>query len=689
MPSVSIVIPTFNLLEITKECITNIFRHTPHSFFELIIVDNGSDQKTLQYLQSIEGINLIKNKENLGFAKACNQGMKASKGEHILLLNNDIVVTPGWIEKLVACLSSDQTIGLVGPMTNYSGELQVDSGAKYKKIEEMFLYAQKFTKKNRRNWFEFHRIAGFCFLIKRQLFDKIGYLDERFGLGFYEDDDYCKRAREAGYKIMIAGDVFVHHYGNKTFQDIGKQDPSTSDLRMRLNRDIFLEKWFSEKNRTLREKPLVSVLMATYNRRKFLPRAIKSMLDQAYQNFELIIINDGGEDVGDIVETFQDTRIKYITTKHLGKSNALNIAIAKAKGHYIAYADDDDIHYPDHLDVLVGAMLENPQRQIAYTDMAQTDYMIDQDEDIKVISRKSYRSREYDKKRLFEYNDISNFLIHKKNLFDKVGLFDENLLSLEDWDMWRRFSAYADFFHVKKITGEYFVDVKKASRNDLIKKDRKIYNEIWKKIIAKDLTKAKKITPEDLIQEGKKLELKKEYTSALKSYKQALQEEPFHAICCQRIGVCYRQLQNWQESDKYFRKSIQLRPDIFETYFIYAKLLIIEKNYLEAKRNLEIALLLNQSEYLYGRTIYRLLGDCYKGLDKEKTAQQCYKKSRELKKLHPTQLSKLVKKIKYYNKEEGFISTLKRAGSYLFRRLTNFLLMKKLDNNMTRQGGGH
>ncbi len=106
---VSIVILTFNQLEYTKECVESIRRHTPGTH-EIIFVDNGSTDGTVKWLRTLVAKNsnyrLIENSENLGFAKGCNQGIKASSGEHILLLNNDVVVTEGWLSGMIECLKA-------------------------------------------------------------------------------------------------------------------------------------------------------------------------------------------------------------------------------------------------------------------------------------------------------------------------------------------------------------------------------------------------------------------------------------------------------------------------------------------------------------------------------------------------------------------------------------------------------
>ena len=248
---VSIIILTHNQLEYTKQCIESIERYTPPEPYQLILVDNGSTDGTMEYLRSVvschssfDNYKLICNQENLGFAKGCNQGIEEASGGYILLLNNDTIVTEGWLKRMIECAESDSRIGIVGPMTNFISGPQRDKKANYSSLEEVHGYATSFYQKNRGDWFDYPRITGFCMLIKREVLEKIGGFDERFGIGCYEDDDYCFRVYRAGYRAVICGDVFVHHFGSKTLEDIGVDNMV---LLRNNNRSIFLDKWKGHK----------------------------------------------------------------------------------------------------------------------------------------------------------------------------------------------------------------------------------------------------------------------------------------------------------------------------------------------------------------------------------------------------------------------------------------------------------
>lgn len=241
---VSIVILTFNQIKYTKECVESIRKHTSE-LHEIVFVDNGSTDGTVKWLRGLVKENshykLIENKNNLGFAKGCNQGISASSGEYILLLNNDVIVTEGWLSGMIECLNSSPDIGIVGPMTNNISGPQKVENADYKSTDQVDIYAKSFKERNRHRRIPIRRIVGFCMLFKRKLVDKIGLLDECFGTGNFEDDDYCLRAALEGYRNMVAGDVFIHHYGSITF--IGNSIDFEYGSLMGKNKDIFSKKW--------------------------------------------------------------------------------------------------------------------------------------------------------------------------------------------------------------------------------------------------------------------------------------------------------------------------------------------------------------------------------------------------------------------------------------------------------------
>ena len=213
----SIVIVTFNQLGFTKECIDSIHIRTDEPI-ELILIDNGSTDGTPDYLQSIPRAKVILNSDNRGFAPAVNQGLQIATGQQLLLLNNDCVVTTGWLDGLLHALYDHDSTGLVGPVSNnVSGEQQI--AVPYRDMTSMDGFA--WDCRANRSLTITDRLVGFCLLFRREVLDQIGLLDEQFEVGCFEDDDFCRRAKRAGFQSVIAQHVFVHHYGSATFKASG------------------------------------------------------------------------------------------------------------------------------------------------------------------------------------------------------------------------------------------------------------------------------------------------------------------------------------------------------------------------------------------------------------------------------------------------------------------------------------
>jgi len=249
----SIIIPVHNQIPMTRECIDAIHANTLD--YELIIVDNGSDISD-QYANYMELLHLdgkteqmpithepyqegrvIRNETNLGFPAAVNQGIQAASGDTIVILNNDVFCTPNWLEILQGRLSAG--LDMVGPVTNsISGPQQVLID-QYEDIATLDKAAEEHRKKNEGQWFPFHRLVFFCVAIKREVIDKIGLLDEIYTPGNYEDDDYCLRAIDAGFKLGIAKDCYVHHFLSVTHKALKLDYQSLQNK----NKKIFNDKW--------------------------------------------------------------------------------------------------------------------------------------------------------------------------------------------------------------------------------------------------------------------------------------------------------------------------------------------------------------------------------------------------------------------------------------------------------------
>lgn len=233
----SIIIPTYNGLHLLTSCVAAIREHTPQNI-EIIVVDNGSEDGTVEYCIK-EGLTVISLPSNQGFPIACNKGLSIASGHYLLLLNNDVLVTPRWLHNLLTALESGSSIGMVGPVSNYvSGKQLIESTDN--SIPEFMLRAEQNNSSDSTRWEDTRRLVGMCLLFKREVLERIGNLDEQFSPGHYEDDDYCYRACMKGYRLLICHDTMVYHAGSQSFR---RDHPTGWHDLIERNRALFIHKW--------------------------------------------------------------------------------------------------------------------------------------------------------------------------------------------------------------------------------------------------------------------------------------------------------------------------------------------------------------------------------------------------------------------------------------------------------------
>jgi GT2 family glycosyltransferase len=240
--SASIVVVTHDNLAFTRLCLRSALANSGDGI-ELIVVDNGSSDGTPSFLARLAErdarVRVLLNGANTGFAPACNQGLGLATGDHLVLLNNDTLVPPGWLAGLRRHLAEPE-VGLVGPVTNRIGneaEIDVD----YATWGEFLAAAARRTGEHAGEWLEIGTPAMFCLAMRRQTFLRLGPLDEGYEIGLLEDDDYAERARLAGYELRCADDVLVHHFGEASF---GRLVPGGEYRRiLEANQQRYAEKW--------------------------------------------------------------------------------------------------------------------------------------------------------------------------------------------------------------------------------------------------------------------------------------------------------------------------------------------------------------------------------------------------------------------------------------------------------------
>jgi GT2 family glycosyltransferase len=236
---ISIVLLSYNYFkETTKLCFESLAQDPDFARWELIVVDNGSDDDTPEQLRLLQAeypsARFIFNKTNLGFAGGINTGIRCTNGEIILLLTSDTICPKGMINRLSVYCEQDDSLGMIGPVTNAAGNEQAiytSSPDVDGKIMEGLQYADSGGQTS----LNAYRLDFFCVAIARKALEKIGLLDEGFGRGYYEDFDYSLRMKGKGFPLFVAEDVFIYHRGSTTF---GRLPYETRELLKRNKRRI-------------------------------------------------------------------------------------------------------------------------------------------------------------------------------------------------------------------------------------------------------------------------------------------------------------------------------------------------------------------------------------------------------------------------------------------------------------------
>jgi len=311
MPKFSIIIPVFNKQNLTDKCLKTIEANTTD--YELIIIDNGS-------APAYQGPGfIIRNEKNEGFPVAVNQGLRQAKGEILVILNNDTLVSPGWLDNLAEHL---KTFDLIGPVTNNISGIQEVPSNGYATNREFFDFANEQREKNLGKVLSWYRLVFFCVAFKREVLEKVGFLDERFSPGNFEDDDYCLRAIEAGFKLGVAFDVFIHHTGLATHKILNL------DCKKLLETNLikFRAKWSDLKYRELAQKaqadspqnllnpesPL-SLVMIVKNEAKGIERAILSC--RGLVSHIVVAIDNKTTDATEVIARRYAAEIKHFDFK--------------------------------------------------------------------------------------------------------------------------------------------------------------------------------------------------------------------------------------------------------------------------------------------------------------------------------------------------------------------------------------
>jgi GT2 family glycosyltransferase len=474
-PMVSVVIPVYNALDFAVACVESFFSAKTKFSFEIILVDNGSKPDVEVWMRSLaaqrRSVTAIRVTSNLGYGGGINLGVRWARGDFLLLANSDTVFTDYAVDHLVEAMIRVPTIGVCSPVTNYVGEgPQLIENAEQLKVADAQQYAAA-IRDCEGIVIAPERIAFFCVMVRRTIFQLLNGLDEAFGVGNFEDENFGSRVQLLGLDLAIIQKSFVFHHGSKTFEVNAIEHNKWMTLNAALYQNRLADiatnpsllaiairaKSNSVRPRSAPSKPRISVLVRTRNRVDKLRHALTSLAMQTFTDFEVVVVNDAGEDVAPLLQKFEPCfPIQYV--RHdvpRMAAEASNTALSLMRGDYFIHLDDDDIVYPFHLALFNQLIEAQPQARVAYSGHSRV-LMEEEDGVLLPIQRVGIPFWRFDAEALLasNYVVIHASLFHRE-VYETVGLYTPNLLVLQDWDYLIRASKHYEFVPVNRVTCEY------------------------------------------------------------------------------------------------------------------------------------------------------------------------------------------------------------------------------------------
>ncbi len=462
---VTAIVSVFRAERFMQGLLDDLERQTLGQELEIVIIDAASDENERriidQYQKRNKNIQYVRTGTRIGIYEAWNIGVSLARGQYITNANADDRHRPDAFEKMVKIFEDNPAAGLV----------YADVGVTEQENEII----ETATLSGEFRWPDFNSQLLFqvCYVGPQPMWRQ--ELHKRYG--FF--DPTLKSAGDYEFWLRICrNETFIHlpeilglYLLSSSGVEHGNQSLSYRESELARNRH-WLTDWgirpspkgnfFMSTSEVAEPKtisisgPLVSIIMPTYSRPQMLLLALQSIVNQTYSNWEVIVVNDGGDDVENVLSTvFAGERIVYVRLpKNNERSYARNIGISVAKGKYIAYLDDDDQYLPEHLETLV-TFLEAGPYEVAYTDAYRVVHEKKNGRYVEIQRDVPY-SDEFSRSNMLQENFIPILCVmHLRSCLDRTGLFDESLNTHEDWDLWIRMSEETPFHHIKKVTAEF------------------------------------------------------------------------------------------------------------------------------------------------------------------------------------------------------------------------------------------
>ncbi|MEZ2279041.1 MAG: FkbM family methyltransferase [Microcoleus sp.] len=475
---VSAIVSTYNSAKFIRGCLETLVNQTLYQKgeLEIVVIDSASQQNEESIVKEFQAKypNIIyeRTSERETLYASWNRAIKMARGVYITNANTDERLRSDALEIMANYLDNQPEISLVYPdqlITNTPNDTWETTKADrrwnwppfdYSELESRCIIgSQPMWRKSLHEKYgyfrpEFTSAGDYEFWLRIGKTEKLDRIPETLGL-YYENPQGLEHSSSVGQQET---QKILEEYGITQRGVIPKTSIPVAISPSELNALPYRQIGQSTVNIG---RPLVSVIIPTKNRPEMLPQAIQSVLNQTFTELEIIVVNDGGVDVQSVISPL-NAKGNIVYKKHdraLDRSAARNTGIRAARGKYIAYLDDDDIYYPNHIETLV-KFLENGEYKIAYTDavMAQQEK---QNGEYVTVHRSVPYSLDFDNDKILVSNCTPNLcLMHEKSCLDEVGLFDESLSTHEDWDLIIRLSRKFNIAHIKETTCEF------TQRND-------------------------------------------------------------------------------------------------------------------------------------------------------------------------------------------------------------------------------
>lgn len=236
-----IVVPVYNAMYHARACLPSVFSHSTRPF-HLYVVNDASKPYTGRELRKLLGKydpslwTLIENEQNMGYLRSCNRGIEAGRNPYVICLNSDTIATPDYLERTAETFERQPMAGVLNPVSTWANWTRIPfpPGYNYLSLNE------EVQRLGSNRVPEINNASGFYFAVRRELFDTLGLFDEVYGMGYWEEADFCMKALEAGYRVVVDDNLYIYHHGWGSFQETGRNE------NMDRNGRIFMSRWESK-----------------------------------------------------------------------------------------------------------------------------------------------------------------------------------------------------------------------------------------------------------------------------------------------------------------------------------------------------------------------------------------------------------------------------------------------------------